>query len=131
MYIYNLGKFRLKYGHIVYYMLFNIIPIKLFTIESDNVLENFHQIADGKLKFKTKYVVLGNLIKLDSNEITNGKYFVNFIVSKYYRNDPLPANIKIYKGNRLKVEWDNGFSCITSFHDINIYKEIIKDNPEG
>lgn len=36
MYKYNSGKFRLMYGTNVYYMLFGIIPIKLFNIEGSS-----------------------------------------------------------------------------------------------
>jgi len=61
MYIYNLGKFRLKYGTDVYYMLFGIIPIKITTIKGGKLygknqrLSIFHNIVDGfKIKDNTE-----------------------------------------------------------------------------
>jgi hypothetical protein len=60
MYIYNLGKFRLKNQTDVYYMLFGFIPIKITTIKGVNFLSLggkegrlaiFHKIVEGfKLK---------------------------------------------------------------------------------
>ena len=44
MYIYNLGKFRLKQCCEVYYMLFGFIPIYLFNIG------NFYDIEDPMYK---------------------------------------------------------------------------------
>lgn len=69
--------------------------------------------------------VYSNLVLLPISNDISGRFLTNFKISgPHFLNDPFPAQVSPYK-NRLKVQWENGHSCVTDASNINIYKKRI------